>query len=103
MVQSKRSQWQTGRSADRIDFSSPDLQTYDALLSVISEYTDLQTFMREQHLKFAAGELSLDKWSAFIDEATKTYNLQKIMDDATVKLKKLRRDQVASGLNSIFK
>ncbi len=37
--------------------------------------------MREQHLKFATGDLALDKWGAFIDEANKTYNLQKITDD----------------------
>lgn len=80
-----------GKLADRqiLSISQPQIPTYDALLAVHPLFKDLQTFMREQHLKFAAGELPLDKWQAFIDEANKTYNLQKITDDYTAQLKKL--------------
>jgi hypothetical protein len=80
-----------GKLADRQIFSisQPQISTYDPLLTFHPQYKDLQTFMREQHLKFASGDLSLDKWQAFIDEANKTYNLQKITDDYTAQLKKL--------------
>ena len=80
-----------GKLADRQIFSisQPQIQTYDPLLAVSPKFTDLQTFMREQHLKFAVGERPIDQWDSFIDEANKTYGLQAIVDDASAQLAKL--------------
>lgn len=80
-----------GKLADRqlFSISQPLISTVDPLLAAHPKFIDLQTFMREQHLKFGNGDLPMDQWDSFIEEARKTYNLQEIMDDATDQLMKL--------------
>jgi putative aldouronate transport system substrate-binding protein len=80
-----------GKLGDRqlFSISQPQILSVDPLLAAHPQFKDLQTFMREQHLKFGNGDQAFDKWSAFIDQANKTYNLEKISADYTDQLKKL--------------
>jgi putative aldouronate transport system substrate-binding protein len=80
-----------GKLADRQVFSisQPQINTVDSLIAAHPKMVDLLTYMREKHLKFGTGDLPMDQWDAFIDEAKKTYDLQEIVDDATEQLKKL--------------
>lgn len=79
-----------GKLGDRqlLSISQPLISSYEPLVAAHPQMKDLVTFMREQHLKFAVGEQGFDKWDAFIDQANKTYNLSKIVEDATAQLKK---------------
>lgn len=80
-----------GKLGDRQVFSisQPLIPTVDTLVASHPQFVDLQTFMREKHLKFGNGDLPMDQWDAFIEEANSTYNLQTIMDDAAAQLKAL--------------